>query len=203
MEEDLLNILNNSDEAVYELDAYLAKQSGIDNKQKWEALKEIALRGTQKQRFFALTVISVNKPDYLEAISLELIENHNFSEIEPILKPICNICSTIGKEIHANYMEEVLDYAIKNNKEYLAEVVLRNIISTKYWRRVIGNILQIVSISDNLTIVDLLSFFIYQQGNDEYSLLINHFSKENQEKIAKLQIQILERLKNGYQKLNV
>ena len=44
MEEDLLNILNNSDEAVYELDAYLAKQSGIDNKQKWEALKEIADR---------------------------------------------------------------------------------------------------------------------------------------------------------------
>jgi hypothetical protein len=30
------------------------------------------MKGTQKQRFVALTVISVNKPSYLESLSSEL-----------------------------------------------------------------------------------------------------------------------------------
>lgn len=199
MKEELLNIIDNSDEAVYELDAYLSKQKGVHKEEGWEALKEIALKGTQKQRFVALTVISVNKPSYMEGLSTELIKSIKFSEIEAFLIPIIKICSVIEKELHIQYMEEVLNYACKNQKEYLAEVTLRNIISTKHWKRVISNILQVVSNSDNETVVDLLAYFIYKQGKDEYNLLVSHLPKVNQEKVAKLQVQILERLKNGYQ----
>jgi hypothetical protein len=203
MKAELLNIIDNSDEAVYELDAFLTQQKGVDIEKGWETLKEIALKGTQEQKFVALTVISVNRPSYLEELSTELINNFNFSEIESFLIPIIKICSVIENELHINYMEEVLNYARKNKKKYLEEVTLRSIISTKYWKRVIGIISQVVSNSDTLTMVDLLAFFIYKQGKDEYNLLMNHFPKKNQEKIAKLQLQILERVKTGYQILNV
>ena len=111
MKENILNIINNSDEAVYELDAYLSEKKGIIKEKGWETLKEIALKGTPIERYVSLTVISVNKPIYMKEISLELIKNNNFSEIETFLIPIITICSEVEKEPHIQYMENVLKYA--------------------------------------------------------------------------------------------
>jgi hypothetical protein len=48
-----------------------------------------------------------------------LIKNSNFSEIEDFLIPIIKICSVIEKELNIKYLEEDLNYARKNKKEYL------------------------------------------------------------------------------------
>jgi hypothetical protein len=202
MTKELLNIIDNSDEPVYEIDAFINKLQVADKDVAWNELKEISLNGDKKQKFVALTVISVNKPRYLEALSIELIKNINFSEIEPILKPIISICSIVGEEIHINFMIEVFNYALNNDREYLLEVTLRNIISTKQWKRIIDKIVDVISNSDNHTIVDLLAFFIYKQGEIEYNYLVNYLPKALQKRVIQLQKDIYKRFKENYQSLN-
>ena len=115
MKKELLNIINSSVEPVYELDLYIEKLKTSNRQDSaWYALKEIALEGEPKQRFVALTVISVNKPGFMEALSFELIKNKNYAKIETLLKPIINICSIVKNEKHMDYLIEVLNYSIKN-----------------------------------------------------------------------------------------
>ena len=89
-----------------------------------------------------------------------------------------------------------------NKKEYLKEVTLRNIISTIYWERVTKDILHVISESDSLTIVDLVAFFIYKQGMEQFKLLLSFLPKENQTMVLNLNQKISERYRNAYQKLN-
>ncbi|MDR3652926.1 MAG: hypothetical protein P4L34_08145 [Paludibacter sp.] len=198
---ELLEIIDNSDEPVYELNAYI-KQLKIVNKQDvaWDILKEIALNGNLKQRFVALTIISINKPFYLEALSIELIKNQNFAEIEQILIPIICICSVVEKEEHIGFMLEVLDYAFRNNKKYLWKITLRNILITNYWIKIKDKIAEIVSNSDNITIIDLFAFFMYEHGKSEYDRFVGCLPQNEQSKIIKLETNIMKRKKDFYQR---
>lgn len=202
MTKELLNIIDNSDEPVYEVDAFINKLNAGDKDLAWNELKKISLNGNHKQQFVALTVISVNRPSYLEALSIELIKNDNFSEIETILKPIINICSIVGGETHINFMIEVFNYAYNNSREYLLEVTLRNIIATKHWERITDKIVEVISNSDNLAVADLLAFFIYKQGEIEYNNLVSSLPKLLQDRVIKLQEKISMRLKENYQYFN-
>ncbi len=203
MNKTLLDIINNSHEAVYALDAYIFNRESPQQKEDLlDDLRVISLKGNDNQKFVALTVISVNKPKYLEELSYELIENFDYENDEYIIKPIVNICSIVKKQQHIEYMERILDYALKRNKEYLAEVVLRSIISTDYWKNVINNILQVVSDSDELTVVDFLAFFQYKRGKKEYRSLLEFLSKEDRKKVRSYKKEISARLKNAYEALD-
>lgn len=203
MKTKFLNIINNSDEPVYELDAYI---EGLESENKkhiaWEELREIALRGELKQRFIVLTVISENKPYYLEQLAHELISEKHFAKNELILKPIINICSTLMEEEHISFMQDVLDYTAKNNKKYLYELTLRNLLSTGSWEKVIKELVKTVSTSDELTIVDLLAFFINEQGMQGYQSLVKYFPPTEQGMLSKLDNKIKKRLNESYQRLN-
>lgn len=202
MKTELLNIINNADEPVYELDSYItALETETKKDIAWEELKGIALTGELKQRFIALTVISENKPIYSEQLASELIRERHFAKNELILKPIVNICSTLMKEEHISFMQEVLDYAVKNKKEYLYELTLRNLLATSSWEKVIGELIKTVSTSDELTTVDLLAFFINEQGVQEYHSLVKHFPPAEQRMVNELDKKIKKRLKESYQKL--
>ncbi|SMO46751.1 hypothetical protein SAMN06265379_101952 [Saccharicrinis carchari] len=202
MKTELLNIINNADEPVYELDSYIAALEPECKKDiAWKELKQIALSGKLQQRFIALTVISENKPIYLEQLTSELIGEKHFAKNELILKPIVNICSTLMKEEHISFMQDVLDYAAKNDKEFLYELTLRNLLATSSWENVIEELIKVVSTSDELTIVDLLAFFINEQGIQGYQSLVKHFPSVEQRKVNELDKKIKKRLKDGYQNL--
>lgn len=202
MKTELLNIINNADEPVYELDSYItALETETKKDIAWEELKEIALTGELQQRFIALTVISENKPNYIEQLAVELISERHFSKNELILKPIVNICSTLMKEEHISFMQDVLGYAAENEKEFLYELTLRNLLATSSWEKVIGELIKAVSTSDELTIVDLLAFFINEQGIQGYQSLVKHFPPTEQRVVNKLDKKIKKRLKESYQKL--
>lgn len=203
MKTKLLYIINNSEEPVYELDSYISGLY-IDSKKKiaWDELKEIALTGELQQRFIALTVISENKPVYLEQLASELISERHFAKNELILRPIINICSTLKKEEHISFMKDVLDYAAKNKREFLYELTLRNVLSTNSWRIVIKELVETISVSDELTTVDMLAFFISEHGNRCYKNLVELLPLKTQRIVFELNKKITKRLNESYQKLD-
>lgn len=203
METKILNIISNSEEPVYELDAYIEELETENEKNiAWEELREIGLKGQVQQRFIALTVITENKPSYLEQLASELIRERHFDDNILILKPIINICSSLMKEEHISFMQDVLDYAIASNNEYLYEVTLRNLITTNSWEKVLKELVEIVATSDELTTVDLLAFFINEQGMQGFKSLVNRFPTKEQEIVKELDKKIKKRLKESYQKMN-
>lgn len=203
MKTKLLYIINNSEEPVYELDSYISALD-IDSKQNiaWDELKEIALTGELQQRFIALTVISENKPFYLEQLASELISERHFAKNELILRPIINICSTLEKEEHISFMKDVLDYAAKNEREFLYELTLRNLLTTNSWRIVVKELEETISVSDELTTVDMLAFFISEHGIQCYKNLVVLFPSRIQRIVYELDKKIIRRLNESYQKLD-
>lgn len=202
MKNELLEIIINSEEPVYELDRYIfAIKDEYNFNSAWSELKEIALQGELSHRFIVLTVISENKPVYLEELASALIKDKRFAENDLILKPIVNICSVINKEEYIKFMLEVLVYAEKNKRDYLYELTLRNILTTNYWELVKEDLIKVVNNSDELTIVDLLAFFINEQGQHNYRSLIKLFPLIIQRKISELEDKIQNRFKESYKKM--
>jgi hypothetical protein len=199
MDKQILNIINNSDEAVYELDAYLASFKSSKLKENiWNDLKNISLKGDLNQRFVALTIISVNKPSYMEELSYELIDNYDFVKDEYILKPIINMCATIQKQNHLFFLMNSLRYLRETKNEYLYEVVLSNVITTKKWEIAIDEIAEYLLKAKNIAQIDMLAFFIKEQGKDQFKKLQKNLPKECQDKITFLYPKILGRYSIAY-----
>ena len=193
----IVELIDNSEEPVYDLDAYLSNIKNERQKnQEWEIVKEFALKGTKQQKFVALTVISVNNPIFKEELSDILIETKNIEKIDYLLVPIVNICASFDKEKSINFLLAVLKYAKRKNKDYLYEITLRNIISTSSWNKVINYIEDTIRESNVLSITDLLAFIKYKQGNTGYSFLLNNLDESNVNKVRLLNNKILARYKS-------
>jgi hypothetical protein len=199
MKEKIVDIIDNNFDRVYSLDRYI---NNLDKEKKIIAhniLRDIAKKGTEDQRFVALTVINFQKPDYLEDFSLELMKIDNFSEIEILLTPIVELCSTIEKVEQLNFMLKVLGFVTKSkhktqehNSRY--GTVLRLILITKYWESIINDINEFIVSSDERRIVDMLAYFIYNHGNKKYKTLLKKINNSELDKIEFLQDKVLKRL---------
>ncbi len=87
-----------------------------------------------------------------------------------------------------------------NNENQIFRMTLNCIISTN-WNVIRDRLIRFIDESDDIILINVLAFFKFKNGCNQYETFLNLIDSKLRERILKNQTEILERVKNNYERI--
>lgn len=170
-------------------------------------LKELILSGTKTEIFASLNIINlIGMADECKFEIKQVVENFNFMTEKKLLAPLLSLCSVISENWSIRFIVTAINEykSIINDSIYYYDISFRSIISTSCWKDVLPEFSFILNIYANDDFIDLIAFFIWQQGRNGLKVLLDNVNNAQfNEMIARAKSDIYDRFSGHYARFDI
>jgi hypothetical protein len=202
MKEKILKVMHGPSqlEPIYQLEhsfKLLARDS--ERAEFVEALKDISITGTTRERFAAFTVIEIiGKAEECSDEIKYSVDNINVQQDSLLVRPLLGLCATISQKWSIDFIKKVILTFGNARDSYLYDLAIRCYISTVNWSDLIEEIINSLRTKDDVYFVDMVAYFRWKRTEKDLEELIGCFNGELSKKFQKLRFKIEDRYNNHY-----
>lgn len=195
--EHLSELIHKSDEAVYDVSAFLNEADNRD-----VVLKDVlnlCMNGTPKERFICLTVLANEQPELLKEklpfLTSEIL--HTLDSNQRITLPVLSTIMNLKLVEYVQFCSKLLEYAKENDLPQIKSMAFRVLISLD-WKSVQDSLQQVIEQGNERKVVDTMAYFRLKNGDVEFESFLSSLPEELQQKVSNLDIAISGRLETHY-----
>ena len=197
--EHIAELIQKSDEAVYDLSTYLRRSGNRDVV--CTDMVDLAMNGNLKERFACLTVLANEQPALVKAKlpSLTATILGSPASNAQIVPPILSIIMNLKLTNYVAFCRELFEFAEKNGLPQIKSMAFRALIFVD-WTSVRDILEQVVAQEPDRILIDIMAYFRHKNGDVEFCKFLNALPAGLQQKVSSRDAAIIRRLMGHYMK---
>jgi hypothetical protein len=198
MENEIKSLMEIDVEPVHMLSGYLHRLQDNKKGEFWAILKDLSLRGNEQQKFIALSLISLEGQDELQAILLdEFVITTLPTSPSNLLSAILRMIINQHRVDLVPYCQGLLKAATLNDDIMIREMAFRTILALN-WKIILKEFAEKIQKEDIKKIIDTMAFFKHTHTKSDWDELLNTLLEAEKMKVQKFKSEIDNRCNNHY-----